>query len=146
MPNYVIMWLPLRGRNCVIFFFSSLQSLDVHIFIHTTLSLSTITSTPKSKLLSKVMTVLKITKNSKAIVRPHCFAMRTGWHYENGCPSIYNCISKACWNVCVYVTAYTEVYICTQRNISWMQWGSLGGRWNVRLLLCTSNLVKPSLS
>lgn len=65
MPNYIIMWLPPEGRNCLFFlFFFPLWSLDLCIFYYTIVSVSTITSTLKSRLLSKVMMMLE-TKQRK---------------------------------------------------------------------------------
>lgn len=121
MPNYIIMWLPLEGRNCLAFF-SPLWILDLCIFFYTIVSVSTITSTLKSRLLSKVMMMLE-TKQRKARESESeiILTMWTRCDYENWCPSKCHSVStvylSALWaRQCIYNTIHLRVSVCKHRG------------------------------
>lgn len=80
-------------------FFLILRSLNFHILIHTIVSLSTITSTLKSRPLSKVMMVLKVTKERKVRqFHPHVIM-------KIGVLQYITALQRLIKMLCVYVTA-----------------------------------------
>lgn len=109
MSNHVITWLPLEGRNCVIFFF--LNSKSLHNYINPEVQ-TTVKSSDGAQ---------NKTKKEREWWSEIILTMRNKSNYENVCPSKCHGISKVYY--IVYVSGYTVLYVCKpQRNWSWMQW------------------------